>query len=627
MDVIKGLFVVFLISIAARAWRDARLGGKRGPRTLAEIQGDLERAELLLLDGRNQEGNEILRRLDAPLKMARGSSAAWMRVWHSCLTADLLLNVGRRDLVKATIDAARAQLSPDLDADLRADLAARLDALTFLVAFPDSVQGADLECAARALNRARAGISSDLRMRLVWIALWTAQYHLRHGEWPKARPLFERSIELGEQLAKTGAGRVDVSYSAEACERFWGFGRTAASAAALELANVAESVGDREQATAWFRRSVELLDGVTTAEGLTARARARLQNGIRETADAISGPGPRLGLLEEAIRESLAAQTPEAYGYASRAEIEIASTRSAYGAPSEAKPHLRRAVEYAERAEESAKSYGLQAQYLLAQQVEAEGDVAEACRLFASAYQGGRFHASGETRHLAFHAGRNLHRLTLIGGESVEARTLLEQLENLVPGLEPAARPAAMSALVHARAHQFHGEGKEAEGNQAFEEASRLARRVSGSQGLGLNFRIATDRGIAALASGRFAEAVTHFDEALSTPEGLGSREQESVERAEVLLQRAQALLKLDREREAVSNLERAFVLGRDSGSSRGRELAASAALLSGDLALADPEKRRRHYESATRFGQLSGRERGKKIAEAAELRLREAAE
>ena len=84
-----------------------------------------------------------------------------------------------------------------------------------------------------------------------------------------------------------------------------------------------------------------------------------------------------------------------------------------------------------------------------------------------------------------------------------------------------------------------------------------------------------------------------------------------------------QDLLRLDREREAEKLLNNAFEAGRGSGSARGREVAAIAAMLRGDLETDDPERRRNLYETASRLGQLSGREGGKAVCDAARSRLR----
>ena len=137
---------------------------------------------------------------------------------------------------------------------------------------------------------------------------------------------------------------------------------------------------------------------------------------------------------------------------------------------------------------------------------------------------------------------------------------------------------------------------------------------------------LAADLGDLAHSRKRHVEAAEHFERALGTVMGPLSPA-ETEDRAELELKHARALMELERAGAARAALRRAYELGRDSGSASGREAAAIAAMLRGDLAEATPRERREFYEVAARFGRLSGSERGNQVAEAAAQRLKEMAE
>src|SRR5216117_2491012 len=109
MSIVIGIAALLgLAGLAGLAWghrmRQAKLMGK--PR----IRERLERAELLLLDGSNQEANETLQSIDAAVARLRGPDGAALRVRQRVLMADLLLNVGRRDVARGYAEEARLRL-------------------------------------------------------------------------------------------------------------------------------------------------------------------------------------------------------------------------------------------------------------------------------------------------------------------------------------------------------------------------------------------------------------------------------------------------------------------------------------------------------------------------------------
>jgi len=225
-------------------------------------------------------------------------------------------------------------------------------------------------------------------------------------------------------------------------------------------------------------------------------------------------------------------------------------------------------------------------------------------------------------RWVAFLAGSSLHANLITHGEIESARTLLDGLVDLVPVLAPDARARAAARVARSRAQQLRYENRAREAEEAFVLAADLARRVDGADRGLLVFRIESDWGGMLAEGQRDSEAERHFSTAMEVPDSL-PLPTGSAERAEVLVQRAQVRFRLDRKRDAVDDLRSAFDLGRNGGTTHGREVAALAALVLGDAMRRQTDERRRHWETAARLGLLSGSERGRQVANAARLRMR----
>src|SRR5438128_9803716 len=105
MSILIGIALVLGLAIFARArWGRHRLSG------LPLVQERLESVELMLLEGSNQEANEALQEVDPAVARMRGPDGVALRVRHRVLMADLLLNVGRRDVARGYVEEARTHL-------------------------------------------------------------------------------------------------------------------------------------------------------------------------------------------------------------------------------------------------------------------------------------------------------------------------------------------------------------------------------------------------------------------------------------------------------------------------------------------------------------------------------------
>jgi tetratricopeptide (TPR) repeat protein len=180
------------------------------------------------------------------------------------------------------------------------------------------------------------------------------------------------------------------------------------------------------------------------------------------------------------------------------------------------------------------------------------------------------------------------------------------------------------SLAARSRGHQCLREERPEEAQAHFERAEALGRAANSAWGCDLARDAAADLGRMALLAARPADAEPCFRRALDTPRGAKSEAEEQSVRAGITLELVQALLALERPEEAGAELLRAFEDGRASGQGRGREVAAIAALLLGDLAAESREARRRWYAAAAQLGRLSGRERGREVMVAVEARRRE---
>ncbi|HVP15309.1 MAG TPA: hypothetical protein VMS88_07180, partial [Terriglobales bacterium] len=293
--------------------------------------------------------------------------------------------------------------------------------------------------------------------------------------------------------------------------------------------------------------------------------------------------------------------------------------------PVHALHHARRAAEHLKTLPaEAIGPIALEARLAIGAALAETGEIDKARQTLREVLESGRTSWHPDARRHAAVAAWRLFFVLVEDDQLAEAGRALAGLEELVPGLAPAPRPFFAALALHLRGVLGLREGKIDESRRTFESAEAAARGLGGGAAADLARSAAAGRGQAAAEEEAFAEAEEHFRRALSTPPGEEPPAKEQATRADLLLSLARAIVAQDREEEAIALVRRAFREGLASGSSAGRQVAANAALLEGDLPAGEIVERRRLYETAARLGRLSRRGRGRAIAEEAEARLRE---
>jgi tetratricopeptide (TPR) repeat protein len=310
---------------------------------------------------------------------------------------------------------------------------------------------------------------------------------------------------------------------------------------------------------------------------------------------------------------------------ACRADLELAAQFVSLGDPVNALGHARRATEHLKDLP-AGQAGPIEQEALLAfgAALAETGETDKARQTLRRVLDSARQASHPEARQHAAVAAWRLHFVLVEEGSLEEANEALVALETLVPGLAPLPRPFFAALAAHLRGMLWLREGRLEEARMKLEAAETWARHLGGGSALDLARSAATGRGQVAVAGEAFAEAEEHFRRALAMPPGDEPPGKQQAARADLLLSLAHAIAPQDREEEALDLVRRAFREGLASGSSAGRQVAANAALLEGDLPSGDSGVRRRLYETAARLGRLSGLARGREIADEAESRLRD---
>lgn len=593
------------------------------PHEVDRVEDALDAVDSDFARGRIGPASMALQSVAPSLRRLWGGTRPAASARYELLVADMLLGVGRRDEAGVSIDRARRWIASVRDRDASKLLEARADALTMMHASADEPRPEHVAMARRAFERGAQRGAPEVLMRLAVGGLHLGRAFHRQGDWTRARALFENTIEAAAKIARPGETPRGASarWGVDTRAGFWTMGARAAAAAALELAEVARTTGDTLAANAWYDRAVGALEGGSLPAARLAMAQACLARAMNAPFDPLLADLERRRWLERSMREARESETEDGFVIVSQAELQLASLSEAMGEPESQGTHLERAVEAAANAGDEGETARIQAEFLHAGWLHEQGEHVQAQAAWAAVHQRGRTHADADVRHAAFVAGTNLHRLLVEADEPGRARELVEALAKMLPGLAPEIRPPAAAMLARARGLQLVHEKRLDDAIAQYEEAVRIAGPLDGDSGGAILYQLELTLGMALAEAGRNAEADDRFGRALSA-----LAEDEYVERAEALLPRARARVALDREPEAMTDLRHAFECGRDSGTNQGRELAALASLALGDLETSLPV-RRAHYERAAQLGTLSGRRRGREIAEWVERRLRELAD
>ena len=584
----------------------------------------LDRAELCTLQGAWQAAVDLAAPLLSGSAVARLDPEAIARA-HLVL-AECLAAGDRRDEAAEHVHRAGTARSRMPAGEARARLVVRERFVQAGLGRSDAPGEREWPSADAVLAEAESdrGLEPAQAIRLARLALWRAEAEIREGSWPRARAHLEQAVRLGEQVPVAAPpGRFGPA--GERDELLGALARSRASAAAGEIAAVLASLGRHEEAIAWLDRAVAVCEGARLAPGRIALARARIVRAMNEPADAVLGSEPRRRRLV-AAREGVAGNDwPAARALVARADIQLGVLAAQEGDVEGAKRHLLAASRGLRGLElPGVAELVTEAHLLLGHVLEDHGGLDEARIEYRRALDTGREDADPDARRLAAVAGCHLHRLLHHADRADEARALLEPLESLAPTLAPAARPLVAAMVARCRGQQQFRDGERDAADRSLAGAMALVDAASGPEAIDLARQIASERGNLALAADRPREAEGHFRRALAAVGGTRPAAIEQAEHAETHLRLAQSLLQQDRPGDARPELSAAFEGGRDSGRANGRSVAAAAALLRGD----DPEsplaERRRWYESAARFGRLSGTERGRQVEAAVAERLRE---
>jgi len=472
-----------------------------------------------------------------------------------------------------------------------------------------------------------AELDPTLAIRLARLAIASAEGEIAEGAWPRARLRFEQAYRCGERVPVEGDPGATTPQR-ERAEMLGALARSRASYAAGEIGAVLVSLGRHDEATEWLDRAIATCEGARLEPGRIALARARIVRAMHEAVDPVLGSEPRRRLLLAAHAGVADSTWPAARALTARAEIQLGVLAAQDGDVAGARERL----DAAARGLSGLRLPGVaelvaESHLLLGHVLEDHGDLDDARLAYRRALDAGREDADPDARRLAAVAGCHLHRLLHHADRADEALELLDPLEALAPTLAPGARSLVAAMVARCRGQQQFRDGDHAAADRSLARAMALVDSASGPEAIDLARQIAAERGNLALAEENATVAEEHFRRAIDAVGGTRPPAIEQAERAEIRLRLAQALFRQDRPLEARPELERAFEAGRDSGRSTGRAVAAAAALLLGD----DPEStladRRGWYESAARFGKLSGTERGRQVEAVVADRLRELAE
>jgi tetratricopeptide (TPR) repeat protein len=592
------------------------------------LHGRLDDAERMLLRGERDGAIEILKEIEPPAKAMQGPDGCVLRARFALALADYIDWSSQPGRAVEFLRGALTEIEGITDPDTALELKARAEATLSLFESSDAKDGSFDESGRSALRQADRIRSPEVLFRLVRAARDLGRRQSARGQWTEGRAHLEMAVALAERLARPESAPPDETWDAEALELFWTLGRRAASEAARELGQALISLGELEAGAAWLDRGIALLEGGTRPMAQLGLAEACLERAMSALPEPIEGAGARAALLERTVESAVASGLPAGRAIACRADDAIASIEFSNGRAAEALTHLRRAYDHVKDLKEpGAALHAVHASLRLGQLLEETGDASAAIDAFRQAMERGRVDVNPETRLHATNSAFELHRLLLTRDLVGAAREVIETLEVLVPGLAIEPRQVLTGYVARNRGLQLAREGKLDEARASLEQAESTGLRIDGPNGWNLVRVAASDLGGLELRAERWQDAERHFRRALEAPTGLNDSPEVRAIRAEIGLSLGQALARQDRPEEALAVLRRSLDEGRGCGNAHGREVAALAALGLGDLQIDYPDERRRLYEIAASLGRLSGRERGREVAEAVEARLREMAE
>lgn len=592
--------------------------------TLVERGESLDRAEALLLDGETGQAAQLLANLRRETERMQGPDgpsrrARWYLAWGYCRGSAGALEEAWNAFQSAVKEAAEV-VDPALAPVLR--LRAQVELAGIALA-----AGEDLERAAQHAQWA-LGLAPDVEDahalgRLAWLLHALARAEHSAGRWDSARAHFEEAVRTGTRVMPPPADPGNFGVTVERPRRFWVAARTAAAAAALDLARTLSTLDDAEGCRQWFDRGFAAVEGPDDPALRHARATLCLERARCESGDELSAPARRASWLDAAVREGLACGRPDGRALACRAGLELSGQLRDLGDPAKAAIHARQVREdLKELPSEIARILEVEALLALGMSLHDAGADEEAARTLREALELGRGAATPEARQSAALAAWRLHAVLLEDRQASAAGPALAALLELVPGLAAEARPFFVALAAYLCGMTSLCEGR---CDAALEELSRAeagARRLGGGAGLDLARSSSAGLGNAALEAEAWQEAEEHFRRALATPPGDGPPARQQANRADLLLGLARAVIALERDGEALVLIRVAFQMGVASGCSLGRKVAAHAALLEGSAPTLAVDERRRRYQTAVRLGRLSGLAQGRAIAKEAEARL-----
>ncbi len=619
-----GAALVVSVCLTLLIWT---LEGRRRAREEARGRGAneaLDRAELMVLQGAWDDAGAIAGAVLADLDRKRDEATSEARTRAALLLAECEVGLDRPGPALERLDRAAPGVSAENEP------LARLERLV-RAGISDADGPRDARRRAEALTLIREADASgeawepESWIRLSRLALALAEEEYRGGDWPASRALLESAVRLGERVSPEPPP--DPRGVAPERARFLAaMARARASHAAGELGQRLLSLGAREEALAWLDRAVAAVEAPRPPLARLALARALIVRAMSEPPEGDPGSEARLRRLARARDVASEVDWPAARALAARAEIQAGVLRAGRGDPAAADSFRSAAGRLEGLAVRGVAELESEARLLLGHVLEDQGDPDGARAEYRRALEAGQRDEDADARRLAAVAGCHLHRLLHLAERTDEARALLGPLEALAPTLALPARPLVAAMVARCRGQQEFREGNREAADRTLRAALALVEEVEAPEASDLARQLEADRGNLALSGDAALAAESHFRAALARPAGSRPAPVERAERAELHLRLAQSLLHLEREGEARAELRRAFDHGRDSGRASGRTAAAIAALALGDRPEDSLADRRNWYESAARFGRLSGTPRGREVAEAVAERLRELA-
>ncbi|HKQ58751.1 MAG TPA: tetratricopeptide repeat protein, partial [Candidatus Eisenbacteria bacterium] len=446
--------------------------------SVASLTSELDRLEALLLKGDSQHSASSLSQIDAPVSALKGVDGHRLRARLHLVAGDFFAWTSRPDPGRLRLEQAFGEIDMIGDDPITLELRARAEAALGLLASADAPDPQLVARAVSALEREPGIRGPDVLMRLVWVAHRLAEIEHQKGHWPRARVLLERSVTIARRLHKPGDGMPESAWDTGTRELFWSHGRRVASEAARDLAMVLESLGDREGTMRWLDEAVEVLEGATLPVAKLRLAQALIERATHEPVDAFTGIAGHEALLERAATVGLSCGTDDGRTVACMAESARANLYPALGMSDLTIQHLRRAMDLTGHMTEPASGYNQTYLHMrLGFALEEDGDSPAAIDSLQKAVDRGREHPDPDARKLAAQAAYRLHQLLAEAERLSDARSLVEVIEGLVPGLGAADRPTFVAMAAHCRGIQQMLENHADDARRALEQTESMAQQ------------------------------------------------------------------------------------------------------------------------------------------------------